>query len=117
MEYAVAVAVVRPWFAMVGTTEVATDRTAARAMATTVALAVEAPCTMESLGPCRENPRISTVARGETHGRPRKCHGHCRGPPPNSQILCICDRNAKRNGGESHGEVSNSFQNRAKFPP
>ena len=53
MEYAVAVAVVLPWVAMVGTTEVATDRTAARAMATTVALSVEAPCTMESRGPCR----------------------------------------------------------------
>ena len=94
MEYAVAVAVVLPWVAMVGTTEVATDRTAARAMATTVALAVEAPCTMESRGPCRGNPRISTVARGKTHGRPRKCHGHCRGPPPKSQIMCICGRYA-----------------------
>ena len=72
MEYAVAVAVVLPWVAMVGTTEVATDRTAARAMATTVAFAVEAPCTMESSGPCRGNPRISKVARGKTHGRPRK---------------------------------------------
>ena len=78
--------------AMVGTTEVATDRTAARAMATTVALAVEAPCTTESRGPCRGNPPISTVARGKTHGRPRKCHGHCRGPPPKYQIMCICGR-------------------------
>ena len=40
MEYSVAV--VLPRFAVVGTTEVATDRTAAFAMATTVALAVEA---------------------------------------------------------------------------
>ena len=42
MEYAVAVDVVLPWVVMVGTTEAAMDRTAARAMATTVALAVEA---------------------------------------------------------------------------
>ena len=82
MEYAVAVAVILAWVAMVGTTEVATDRTAARVMATTVALAVEAPCTMQSRGLCHGNPWISTVARGKTHGRPRKCHGHCRGPPP-----------------------------------
>ena len=91
MEYAVAVAVVLAWVAMVGTTEVATNRTAAGAMATTVALAVEAPCTMESRGPCRGNPRISTVARGKTHGRPRKCHGHCRGSPPKSQTMCTCE--------------------------
>ena len=71
MEYAVAVAVVLPWVAMVGITEVATGRTAARAMATTVALAVEAPCTMESRGPCRGNPRISPVARGKTTEVPR----------------------------------------------
>ena len=58
-------------------------------MATTVTLAVEAPCTMESRGPCRGNPRISTVARAKTHGRPRKCRGHCRGLPPKSQIVCI----------------------------
>ena len=90
MEYAVAVAVVLPLVAVVDTTEIATDRTAARPMATTVALAVEAPCTMESRGPCRGNPRISTVARGKTHGRSRKCHGHCRGPPPKSKIMCIC---------------------------
>ena len=78
---------------MVGTTEVATDRTAAPAMATTVtvARAVEEPYTMESRGPCLENPRISTVAREKTHGRPRKCHGHCRGPPPESQIMSICE--------------------------
>ena len=50
MAYAVAVAVVLLSVAMVGTTEVATDRTAARAMATTVELAVEAPCTTESRG-------------------------------------------------------------------
>ena len=72
MEYAVAVDVVLLWVAMVGTTEVATDRTAARVMATTVALDVEAPCTMESRGPCRGHPRICTVARAKTHGRPRK---------------------------------------------
>ena len=53
--------------------------TAVCAMATTGALAVEAPCTMESRGPCRGNSRISTVARGKTRGRPRKCRGHCRG--------------------------------------
>ena len=58
MKYAVAVAVVLPWVAMVGTTEVATDRTAARAMVTTAALAVEAPCTVESGDPCSGNPRI-----------------------------------------------------------
>ena len=80
MEYSVAV--VLPRFAVVGTTEVATDRTAAFAMATTVALAVEAPWTIESRGPCRGNPRISTVVRGKTHSRPRKWHCHCRGPPP-----------------------------------
>ena len=41
MEYAVvAVAVVLPWVAMDGSTEVAPDRTAARVMATSVALAV-----------------------------------------------------------------------------
>ena len=78
MEVVMEYAVVLPWVAMVGTTEVATDRTAARAIATTVALAVEALCTMESRGPCRGNSRVSTVARGslKTHGRPRKCHGH-----------------------------------------
>ena len=32
-----------PWVAMVGTTEVATGRTAARAVATSVAFAVEVP--------------------------------------------------------------------------
>ena len=42
-----------------------------------------------SRGPCRGHPRISTVARGNTHGSPRKCRGHCRGPPPKSQIMCI----------------------------
>ena len=42
MEYTVAI----PWVAMVGTPEVATDRTAARAMATTVVLAVQAPRTV-----------------------------------------------------------------------
>ena len=41
MEYAVTVAVVLPWVAMIGTAEVATDRTVVRAMATIVALAVE----------------------------------------------------------------------------
>ena len=89
MGYAVAVVVVLPWVAMAGPTEVATDGTAARAVATTVALAVEAPCTMESLYPCRRNPRISTVALGRTNVRPRKCRGHRRGPPPKSQIMCI----------------------------
>ena len=59
MEYAVAVAVVPRWVTMVGITEVGTDRTAAHAMATTVALAVESPCTMESRRPCRRNPRFS----------------------------------------------------------
>ena len=92
MEYAVAVALELPWVAMIGTTEVATDRTAARAMATTVSLAVEAPCTTESRDPCRGNLQISTVARGKTHGPPQKSHGHCRGPPPKSQIMCICAR-------------------------
>ena len=61
IEYSVAVAVVFPWV-------VATDRTGARAMATTVALNVEAPCTTESPGPCRGNPWMSTVDRGNTHG-------------------------------------------------
>ena len=31
---------------------------------------------------CRGNPRISTVADGNTHGSPRKFRGHCHGPPP-----------------------------------
>ena len=31
---------------------------------------------------CRGNPRISTVADGNTHGSPRKSRGHCHGPPP-----------------------------------
>ena len=53
MESAVAITVILPWVAMVGATEVATDRTTALAKATTVALSVEAPCTMESRGPCR----------------------------------------------------------------
>ena len=39
-----AVAVVHPWVAMAGPTEVATDGTVARVMATTVTLAVKAPC-------------------------------------------------------------------------
>ena len=52
MEYAVAVAGVLAWVAMVGITGVTTDRTAARAIATTMALAVDAPCTTESRGPC-----------------------------------------------------------------
>ena len=55
MGYAVAVAVVRPWNVMIGATEVATDRTAARAMATTVTLAGEAPCTIKRRYPCRGN--------------------------------------------------------------
>ena len=38
-----AVAVVRPWVAMAGPTDVAMDIAAARLMAATVALAVEAP--------------------------------------------------------------------------
>ena len=58
-------------------------------MATTVTLAVEALRTIESRGPCRGTPRISTVARGKAHGRPRKCHGRCHGPPPQGQIMCI----------------------------
>ena len=90
MDYAVAVAVVLPWVAMVGTTEVATDRIAAHAMATTVAPAVKAACAIRSRSPCRGNPWIFTVARGKSHERPRKCHGHCRGLPPKSQIMCIC---------------------------
>ena len=67
-EYAVAVALEPPWVAMVGTTEVATDKITARIMAMTVARAVEAPCSMERRGPRCENPRISTVARGKTQG-------------------------------------------------
>ena len=43
MGYAVAVVVVLPWVAMAGPTEVATDGTAARAVATTMVFAVEAP--------------------------------------------------------------------------
>ena len=65
----------------------ATERTAARAMATTVALAVEAPCTMESCGSCRGISRIPTITRGKTHGRPRELCGHCRGPPLKSRTL------------------------------
>ena len=62
MGYAVAIAVVLPWITMIGTTEVATDRTAARAMPTTLAIAGEAPCTIKSRDPCHRNQRISTVA-------------------------------------------------------
>ena len=90
MEYAVGVAVVLRWVDMVGTTEVTTEKSAVRAMPTTVALAVEAPCMMESSGACCGNPRISTESRGKIHGRPRNCHGHSRGPPPKLQIMCIC---------------------------
>ena len=72
-EYAAAVAVVLPWVAMVGTTEVATDITATCAMATTVALAVEAPCTMESRGPCGGNPQISTGTTDVATDRTAAC--------------------------------------------
>ena len=60
MEYAVAVAVVLPWVAMADPTEVVTERTTTRAMVTTVALAVEAPRTNGTRGPCR----------GNSHGNP-----------------------------------------------
>ena len=69
MEYVVTVAVILPSVAMVGTTEVATHRNAARAVAITVALAVDAPSQIESRGPCRRKPQIRTVARGKTQGR------------------------------------------------
>ena len=72
-----------PWVTMVGTTDCATDRTAARAVATTVAFCCGSAM---SCGTCRGNPRISTVVRGSTL---RKFHGHRRGPPPRSQIMCI----------------------------
>ena len=42
-ETAAAIAVGLPWFAMVGTKEFATDRAAARAVATTVSVVVEVP--------------------------------------------------------------------------
>ena len=42
-----------------------------------------------SRGTCREHPRISTVACGNTHGNPRKFRGHCRGPQPKSKKMCI----------------------------
>ena len=42
-----------------------------------------------SRGTCRENPPISTVACGDTHGSPRKFRGHCRGPPPKIQKMSI----------------------------
>ena len=56
------------WVAMVGTTAFATDRTAERAVATTV----EIPWKCHESWPLLWNPRISAVARGNTHGRPRK---------------------------------------------
>ena len=40
-------------------------------------------------GPCRGHSRISTLAGGNTHGSPRKFHGHCHGPPPKSPTMCI----------------------------
>ena len=49
-----------------------------------------------SRGICRGNPQISTVARGKTHESPRKFHGHCRGPPPKSQIMCIVHRRLRQ---------------------
>ena len=58
---------------MVGTTGCATDRTAARAIATTVAFFRGSAM---SCGTCRGNPRISTVARGNTHGSSRKFGVH-----------------------------------------
>ena len=97
MEYAVAVAVVLSWFSMAGPTEVVMDRTAARAMAITNRGTCRGSAMyMESRGPCRGNPRISAVARGKTHGRPRKCHGHYSGPPPKSQLMCIRAWNVRR---------------------
>ena len=42
-----------------------------------------------SRGTCRRNPRISTVARCNTHRCSRKFRGHCRGPLRKSQIMCI----------------------------
>ena len=79
-----------PWVAMLGTTEFATDRTAARAVANRGICRESAM----SRGPCRGNPRISTVARGNTYVSPRTCRGLCREPPPKSQIMCICGRYA-----------------------
>ena len=42
-----------------------------------------------SRDPCRGNPQISTVARGDTHGSPHKCRGNCRGLPSKSEIVCV----------------------------
>ena len=72
----------RPWVVMVGTTEFATDKTAARAVANNRSF-----CRGSAMSPW--NLRISTVARSNTHGSPRKFRGHCRGPSPKSQIMCI----------------------------
>ena len=70
--------------AMVDTTEFATDRTAACAVAKPWHL----PWSAMIRGTCRGNPWISTVARGNTRGSPRKCRGHCREPQAKSQIMC-----------------------------
>ena len=64
-----------PWVDMVGTTEFATGRTTARAVATTVAFSVEAPRAVALAVETRG------LARGNTHRSPQKFRGHCRGPP------------------------------------
>ena len=51
MEYAVTVAMVLPWVVIGVLTKAAPDKTTANTMAPTVALAVEAPGTMESRDP------------------------------------------------------------------
>ena len=39
-----------------------------------------------SRGTCHGNPRVSTLARVNTHGSPRKFRGHCCGPPLKRQV-------------------------------
>ena len=52
---------------------------------------------------CLGNPSISTVARGNTHGSSRKFRGHCHGPPPKSQIVCIRGKNGRATRLKTHG--------------
>ena len=77
-----------PLVAMVCTTEFATERTAVTCRGHNRGICRGSTMTR---GTCRENPRISTVVRANTHGSPRKFRGQCHGPPPKSQIMCILD--------------------------
>ena len=76
------------WVAIVGTMEFATGRTAATCRGHNRGICRGSAMTRCT---CRENPRISTVVRGNTHRNPREFRGQCHGPPPKSQIMCIRD--------------------------